>query len=170
MALSGTNFTLGAVATLSKSLNLPGSGASSTLLYNQTYPFEDGTADSQADMIWYDERTIAPSANDDLDLNGVLLDSLGQNFNIVRVRGILVTALATNVGEIRVGNAASAAFFTWTNLATSYVVVHPGGAFMLLAPQDGYVVTATTADKLRVANPDGANSVTYDIVVLGCSA
>ena len=51
--------------------------------------------------------------------------------------------------------------------------IRPGGSLALIAGSGdatGYVVTAATADILRFTNGGAGSSVTYDVIIFGCSA
>ncbi len=133
--------------------------------------YGSGTAADQADLMFSDTRTIAASGTDDLDLAGVLANGLGGTLTFARVRALYVAAATGNTNNVVVGGAASNQFATAFGAATDKVVVRPGG-ILLLANRDttGYAVTAGTGDLLRIANSGSGTSVTFDIVILGCSA
>ena len=131
----------------------------------------DGTGLGQADRIFHDRRTLAASANEDLDLAGVLTDAFGAVITFARIKALLIAADPGNTNNVIVGNAAANGFVSWVGAATHTVTVRPGG-LLLLAASDvtGYTVTAATADLLRVANSGAGTSVTYDVVLIGASA
>ena len=133
-----------------------------------------GTAAGQADRIFSDTRTLAASANEDLDLaGGGLTDAFGAALTFVKVKGMLIVAAAGNTNNVIVGGAASAQFLTWVGAGTHTVTVRPGGVLLLAcgdADLNAYGVTATTGDLLRIANSSSGTSVTYDIIVWGTSA
>lgn len=132
-----------------------------------------GTGAGQADRIFHDTRTLAPSATEDLDLAGVLADALGVTITLARVKGLIVAAAAANVNDVLVGGAAATQFLSWVGGATHQVRVRPGAAFALLVGQAdavGYVTAAGASDFLRVGNSAAGTSVTYDIYVIGASA
>lgn len=140
---------------------------------NWTVSFADGVAAGQANRVWADTRTIAASGTDDIDLSGALLDAFGAADVFVKVKTIVVTAAAGNTNNVVVGGAASAQFGSIFGDVTDKVVVRPGGVFALSVGSgdlNGYAVTATTADILRVANSGAGTSVTYDILVIGTAS
>jgi hypothetical protein len=133
----------------------------------------DGTAAGKADLTYHATRTIAPSANDDLDLAGVLTDAFGATLTFARIKSLTIVAAAANVNNVVVGGGASNPVTSFMSGTTPAVIVRPGTAFHLQtgsADATGYVVTAATADILRVTNGGAGASVTYDIVIVGCSA
>lgn len=169
--------------TLSSLVSVNVQGAQSTALdlgnaaftLQKTYStsYANGTAAGQADKLFSDTRTLVASANEDLDLNGVLADALGVTLSLARVRAIMIAAAAGNTNNVVVGGAASNGFVSPFGGATHQVNVRPGGFLVLatgLADATGYVVTAATGDLLRITNGGAGTPVTYDIVVLGASA
>lgn len=128
-----------------------------------------GAVAGVADKMFFDRRTLAPSATEDLDLAGVLLDSFGAAITFARVKGIFVSAVAANTNNVVVGAASANQWVTLLN-ATGTVTLRPGasfGAFAGVADAAGYAVTGGTGDLLKVANSAAGTSVDYDIVVIG---
>lgn len=159
---------VGVDATQTGTIDLGGKSSSASLNYSVS--FTDGVAAGKADRVWQDTRTIAASGTDDIDLSGPLLDAFGSADVFAKVKTIVVSAAAGNTNNVVVGGAASAQFGSIFGDVTDKVVVRPGGVFALsvgAADLNGYAVTATTADILRVANSGAGTSVTYDIIVIG---
>lgn len=159
-----------AVANLTNELDLGEASAPLTRTYRSV--FDNGTGAGQADKVFHDQRTLAASATEDLDLAGVLTDPLGAALTFARIRGLVVAAAAANTNNVVVGNASSNA---WAALlgATGTVVLRPGAVLALAvgeADAAGYAVTAGTGDLLKVANSAGGTSVTYDLIIIGASA
>src|SRR5688572_29561037 len=65
-----------------------------------TLALTSGTGADQADKVFYAQRTITASANDDLDLAGVLTDPLGGTLTFVKVKAILIVAAAGNTNNV----------------------------------------------------------------------
>jgi hypothetical protein len=130
----------------------------------------NGTGAGQIDKLWADTRTT--SGNDDLDVNGAAItDEFGGALAFARVKFLFVKAADANVGNVLVGAAAANGLISPFGSATDKLVLRPGAAALVAAGSadaTGYVSTAATADILRVAASTG--SVTYDIVIGGCSA
>jgi hypothetical protein len=137
------------------------------LTYKYQQDFADGTGDDQAKSRWTDQRTIAASGTDDLDLAGSLLDDYGNVITFTNVKVIMVRAADANTNDVVVGGAAANQFFTFLNAATDKIKIKPGGILVLVAPNTGYAVTAATGDILRIANGGAGTSVTYDIEIVG---
>ena len=140
------------------------------------YTTADGTAAGQADIIWMDERTVTTGANDDIDL-APIVNAIGGSQTPVEIVGIIVinapksgAANTTNL-TIGVGTApVTPAFLGGTTPTVG--PIRPGGVFAIWNSENaaGFgVVTATSADILRIANSAGA-SATYQIAFVGRSA
>lgn len=137
-----------------------------------TVDLTDGAGAGQANRLWADTRTLAASANEDLDLAGALVDALGGPFSLARVKGIVVAAAAGNTNNVVVGAASSNAWATLLG-ATHTVTLRPGAVFAALAGEDdatGWAVTAGTGDLLRVANSAGGSAVSYDVAIIGAAS
>jgi hypothetical protein len=138
-----------------------------------TVNLTDGTAAGQANRIFHDTRTLAASANEDLDLAGVLTDAFGASLTFARIKGLIVAASAANANNVIVGGAASNQFVSWVGAGTHTLTVRPGGVLALMAgaaDATGYAVTAGTGDLLRIANSGAGTSVSYDVILVGCSS
>lgn len=114
----------------------------------------------------------------DIDLAGSVTDVFGTTITMARIKAIMIFAYAANINSVVVGGGATApittCFFDYvaTALAQPAMKIRPGGLLLLAAPQAvAYVVTATTADKLQIANgdEDGSTSVSADVVIIGAS-
>lgn len=139
-----------------------------TLQYSIVQAFGDGTGADQAQKLWTDQRTLAASATEDLDLAGGVSDVFGNVLTFTKVKALVIKAAAGNTNNVLVGGASSNGFITPFGGATHTVTVRPGGTLVLIAPDaTGYAVTAGTGDLLKIANSAGSTGVTYDITVIG---
>ncbi len=137
---------------------------------SQNLNFLDGTGAGQVDRMFSDQRSLAASATEDLDLAGSLTDSFGLAVTFARVKLILVRAAAANTNNVNVSRAAANGVPLFLAAGDGFPV-HPGGAFMWVAPgATGVPVTAGTADLLTFTNGGAGTAVTYDVVILGASA
>lgn len=144
------------------------------------FPLLTGVGANQADKLYTTQITRTHgSPTGDIDLAGTVTDPLGQTVTLARIKAIIVSAAAANVNSVVVGGGATAPVTTVlfdyvaTALAQPAIKVRPGGLFMLVAPAaTAYAITATTADKLQIANgdEDGTTSVTCDVYIIGASA
>lgn len=147
--------------------------AQAQLAKSYTVDLANGTAAGQADRIFHDTRTLAASATEDIDLAGVLLDGLGSTLTFARIKGLIIAAAAGNTNNVIVGGASATQFVSWVGAATHTVTVRPGAVLALFAgaaDATGYVTAAGSTDLLKIANSAAGTSVTYDLVVIGCSA
>lgn len=170
MALT-TSVSIGVIASLTNVADL-GVVPTAKLDYNTALKLATGTAAGQADKLWFDTRTLAASATEDLDLAGVLTDAFGAVVTFARIKGLVVVAAAGNSNNVVLGAAAAN---PWTALlgATGTLTVRPGAGvwvFAGAADATGYAVVAGTGDILKVANSAGGTAVTYDIALIGASA
>jgi hypothetical protein len=129
-----------------------------------------GTGNSQCDLEYIAQRTLAASANEDLDLAGALADPFGTTLTFVKVRGIYIKAASGNTNSVIIKPAASNGFTGPFGAAAHTITLPPGGVFLVTAPVAGWAVTAGTGDKINIANSAGSTTVTYDIHVIGASA
>lgn len=132
---------------------------------------ESGAGIGLADRVFHDTRTLAASATEDLDLAAVLADVFGATLTFARVKGLFVSASAANTNNVVIGAGTN----PWATLlnSTGTVALRPGAAaafFAGAADAVGYAVTAATGDILKVTNSAGSTTVTYDVVIVGCSA
>lgn len=137
-----------------------------TIDYQKT--IESGTGADQADIVWSDTRTV--TGVDDLDLRGVLASALASGLALARVKGIMIRNKSTTAGYLlTVGNDAAGAFVGLFFAVGDRIKVQPGGMFAWYAPQaaDTMTTTATTADVLQIDS--GANTVTYEILLIGAT-
>lgn len=135
-----------------------------------------GTGAGQADLSWYDERTLLASATEDLDVVGSLTDTFGDTFSPARIKAIAVLAEplsgSANVNNVVLGGASAT---QWAALlgTTGTVTLRPGALFVACAgaaDATGYVCAAGSTDLLKVANSSSGSSVTYQIAIIGASA
>lgn len=167
-----SSLTLAIAARLGQTLDL--AEAKSSL--NKTYAVghTTGTGAGQADALWHDQRTLAPSGSEDLDLAGALAGILGGTAVFARVKGLIVAAAAGNVNNVVVGaNVVNgwASLIGPTGASGGTVTLKPGAFFAAgCADAAGWSVTAATNDLLHVTNSGGVTPVTYDVVIIGATA
>lgn len=160
------------------SVKLNGTYTGTNDLGTPTFPFlvtglnrlTAGTGANKADKLFSDQRTLAASATENLDLAGVLSDPFGVILTFAKVKAIYVHASSANTNSVCVGGHATAAFTGPFSDATDIVCIPPGGTLLVSAPSAGWTVTATTADLLKIANSGGTTGVTYDVVIIGATA
>jgi len=137
-----------------------------------------GSGDNAVDEIWHDRRTLAASANEDLDLAGVLKNARNQTVTFAKVKYMLVIntsdvvttghGVATDA-QMEVGGAAATQFLGPFKDATDKIVLEVGDCFLVTCKKAGWTVTGGSVDSLRITNTDGADALQYDIVLIGTS-
>lgn len=163
-----TNIKVDLTANETGSLDLAQRSANHSLSFAKQ--LVSGTGNGQADVIWSDTRTLAASANEDLDLAGTLAGAFG-NSVFVRVKALIVTADAGNTNNVVVGGAAATQWVGPFGAATHTLAIQPGNGFCITASgATGWAVGAGASDLLRIANSGAGTPVTYSIVVVGASA
>jgi len=169
--------TIALSATAQKAIDLATPEAKTSL--KRVIDLAFGAGAGQADLIWWDRRTVAKDTADDLDLAAVLVDGFGETLSFANVKAIvLINRSDEAIGdheatdaEVQVGGAASAEFQGPFAAADDAIIVPAGGAFAIINPgADGWAVTATTHDILGVTNLDADDEAVYDIVIVGESA
>jgi hypothetical protein len=136
-----------------------------------TLALTSGTGADQADKVFWGQRTITASSNDDIDLAGVLTDPYGATMTFVKVKAILIVAAAANTNNVVVGAAAATQFVGPFGANTHTISIGPGDMFLITRrAAAGWAVGAGSTDFLRIANSAGGTSVVYDIFIVGTSA
>jgi hypothetical protein len=126
--------------------------------------FADGNGSEEAEAWWHDERTVAATTADNIDLAGSLTGPFGVTVTALKIKWIIL-AIDTPDGikTIRVGpRGVSNAFqgpWGGTGATVYQDVTHH---LPLFEPFTGWTVTAGTGDILGIYNPS-AVSVTYRI-------
>lgn len=136
----------------------------------KTFQWASGVTANSADLLFSDERTLAASATEDLDLAGVLTNAFGATVTMAEVVGIIVLADAANTNDVVLGAALAAVPLFGGTSGTH--AVKPGGIFVAVAPNAAGLLTvgAGATDVLKVANSSSGTAVTYKIMVFGRSA
>lgn len=144
--------------------------------YNPKFRFKqvytNGDGDDQINWVWADRRTVTvATANDDLDLAGVLVDVFGNTITAATLKVLFIANLATTSGEdLAIGAAGTnpiTDLFEGSN--TAQLTLGPAGKFLAENPHDGYAITAGSADTLRIAHAGAAGDISFDILLGGTS-
>lgn len=134
-----------------------------------TYAFESGTGDGQIDAWWHDERTLAATTNDDLDIRGGTASAFGDLvLSFAKVKLVVINInTPTSAKYLRVGPQGVAnAFQGWHGGVAAGNYDEFYHSFVMFSPYAGWPVTAGTGDILRIYNPT-ASSITYQILLAG---
>ncbi|MET8150250.1 hypothetical protein ACIBSW_13165 [Actinoplanes sp. NPDC049668] len=130
----------------------------------------NGTGANAADILFHDQRTLAASATENLDLAGSLAGPFGASMVFAEVRAVMVKAAAANTNNVNVIREGTNGVPLFLALGDG-IPVPPGGVFAWACGADAKVaVTASTGDLLTFTNSSGSTSVTYDVFIVGTSA
>lgn len=164
-----TNVTVQLAATYKNLLDL--GTPTDTFLKKTLIELANGTGAQSADLMFHDQRTLAASGTENLDLAGSLANPLtGATMTFVEVRAVIVTAASTNTNNVVVSRPASNGVPLFS-AASDAIPVPPGGVFAWACGADGAVtVTAGTGDIITVTNSAAGTSVTYDVIIVGTSS
>lgn len=125
----------------------------------------NGTGANQAQQHWSDIRTLA-GTSETLDLAGALTNAFGSTVTFATLRAIIIRNLSSTAGhDLIVGGAAAPIAGLFGDAASDKLKIRAGGTLVLLAPLDGYTITATSADGLKLDS--GANTFNYEIILIG---
>jgi hypothetical protein len=128
--------------------------------------FSAGTAAiSQANLLYFEERTLAASTGEDLDLAGSLQDPLGSTIAAAELVALVIVAAAGNTNDVQLTRPASNGVPIFL-AAGDGVAIGPGD-FFALTSRKGIAVTAATGDLVHLLNGAAGTSVTYTILALG---
>ena len=136
--------------------------------------FQHGTGSGQCDLYVCQQRTLNAGASETLNLfDGSLVGSAGEATGFATVKAVVVCLIANPDGStagssVTVGNAASNGNQFWFGAATHTATVYRSGAAFQQGDPAGKTVDATHCN-LKVANNDGANKVTYQLLIAGVS-
>ena len=130
----------------------------------------DGTSADQSDRCGFDERTIAASTSEDLDLQTITAPSSGAALGLEELRSITIKAATGNGDNITVGPGASNGFTGFLADASDRLILAPGTTFTLVCPQDGKYDVSSSNKVLSVTNSSSSVSATYTILLIGTSA
>lgn len=132
--------------------------------------FTHGTGNSQANLWYLAQRTLAATTFDLIDLAGSLTGYNGATLTFTKLKRAYISIVSPDgTKSLRVGpqNQSNAAALGWGG--TGATVYHTTLTdFELIHPYGGWTITAGTGDIFPVYNP-GAGDVTYAIWFLGLS-
>lgn len=130
----------------------------------------DGVGLDQGDLLWFDQdRTLAGSTSEDLDVAGVLSDAYSDVFTAVKIKLLYFHNKSVVAGDILELGGGSNPLLLWKD-GSDIDPVGPGGRRFMWEPSlAGKTVTAGTGDVLKVNNIS-SNSIDYDIAIVGTSA
>ena len=139
--------------------------------------FGSGTTANNANLLFVDERSVAASTSDPLDLAGVLSDAMGTTFAAAEIVAILVInapispSNAANTSNLTVGGGTNPVVGYLGGTTPTIGPIRPGGMVLLANPDASGLatVTAGTGDILNIANGSGGTAV-YQVAILARTA
>lgn len=144
-------------ANLASSVDSTDYGGSLTFLHSEK--------PSDASILFHNTYTITSATDLDLDLSGSLTTGLGTTVNFTKIYMIAIVNLSTSSGQnVILGGGGN--FHSWAGAQSHEVKIGPKGLFILNSPVDGYTVTNSSADILRLRNT-GLTSVQTRIALIG---
>jgi len=167
MAYDNVTATITALLSLSGTKNAT-FGDNVVIPFNQkpstAYAFGSGA--KQISTFYRAARTLAGSANEDLDLAGGLTDDNGATITFTEVKALYIENTSA-IDTLTVGAAASNALASLFG-ATTHTLKIPPKTKLLLWSEDatGYAVVAGTGDLLRITNGSGGSTI-YNILIAG---
>ena len=141
--------------------------AKDSFVFGKVFSLINGVGAGKAETIWHDERQLAASANEELDMSGVLTGSFGVVKAFTKIKMIMVYASPDNTNNVLVGGAASNGL-VFGSLAADKLIIKPGSMFTLLDNSSaGIPVVAGTGDLLKIENSSSGSVVDYTIAIVG---
>jgi hypothetical protein len=129
----------------------------------------DGSASNQAHQIYYNTYTTATTANNDLDLTSLSQTVFGGTLTVTFSKLSLIwiaNANAVSLDRVVLLASATNGFAAWGNgVTTSAAVCGPSSNLQLSNFYDPWTVDGT--HKILRINVPGANSVTYNVILIG---
>lgn len=130
----------------------------------------NGTEADQANIVWYDTRTLA-ATSEQLDFAGGVTDAFGDALTFATIKLLLIRNKNTTTAHTLVigGGTTNPMTTIFGSTATNCTeTIGPSGWTDKHNPIDGFAVTGGSADTLKL--DAGTNTVVYDIIVLGATA
>lgn len=143
--------------------------ATDPLVISLTRTITFGATDGKSDLIWHDERDLAATTAEELDLAGSLTNAFGDTLTFAKIDAIMFKNTSSLAATLEIGPPAANGLALPWKAADDKLLFEPGGGMWLLAAPAGWAVTAATGDLLEVENVDGVASV-YEIAFVGRSA
>lgn len=123
------------------------------------YGFQDGTGQNQLGSVRQDLDGSLATTSTTMDLDGVT-DFTGATMSDTNNVKFMCIKHESDAGELVIGGGD---FATWVSDPTDKIKIKPRGLFLLVAPLDGYAVTASTGDVLAIESTGG--TVAYKTIV-----
>ena len=138
----------------------------------QTQSIDSTAGTITCNLLYQVEGTLIANATDNIDLDSVLYDYWHGALDYDEVYAIYFrnTTVGATAGNSVIAIGANATPFPWCfgNPAACIINVAPGGFILSNCGVDaGWAVGAGATDILDIDNTDGANSATYELIIIG---
>jgi hypothetical protein len=166
VCLIGDTLTGGVTLTLDSDL-IPSSGwgsARERINYTISRQFTSGTGAAAIDTVFTGKRELASGASESLDLVGGVTDGLGRAVTFGHVKALAIENLGTTT--ITLGSGSLPILFL--DGATNTATIHASGTVLFLAPNAGYLASASLYENIHVEAAAGGTA-TYRIWAIGTS-
>lgn len=136
----------------------------------------NGTGLNQANKIFQDTVSLAGSTAQTYDLDGSLAGPLGETVTFSRIMAIAVQRTDTPTATTQDENLTIGGDWILTKyllpgadtLSAVTIPIRPGGIWFVTAPDStGIAITASTGDQITFTNASSADTVNFNIVILG---
>lgn len=133
----------------------------------------NGSGGQAVQTMYYDQRSLAGGANEDIDLK-TDLDGNNVALAMVEARVFIIQCPGTNSNGIQMTPSTVDGWDTFLSASGAtddpQITVQPGATVILIAPKDGSYAVAASNDSVNFLNLDGAGANTYTLMVLGTQA
>ena len=114
------------------------------------------------------EFTLAASGTQDIDLNGVLLQSDGTTMDLISCGGIIMAVDDTG-GDVSLTSKAANGVAGFSTGPSEGILVYPNGINVWVCPEE-IAITAGTADLLVATEIGGALGATCQVLIWGSTS
>ncbi|AMV18259.1 hypothetical protein [Planctomyces sp. SH-PL14] len=124
---------------------------------------------SDANLLYTNGFAIPTANSQSLDLSGSLLDALGVSCVFAKVYAVEIVNLSTTTGQnIQIGGDTN--HVPLFGAPADYLTIGPNGVFLAANCLDGWTVTASTGDVIKIANSAGGQTINVAVAILGKTA
>lgn len=151
--------------------------ASCSISPTQAIAFSFGTGTGQCDQVWSDQRSLAPSASERLDISNdnqgthvALTNPFGDVVDFTKIAGIFIRN-TSSAASISVGGDSTYDLTTLFGANGDKVNIGPGGYMLISQGNSGSTYYAVAGSEvLQINNNDGTYTANYEITIWGVSA
>lgn len=130
-------------------------GAYQNVDYDRSWKFTDGTAANQIGAVWNDDTRNLNNTTETLDLDALPSAVSGAGNDANNVKFLLVENLSTTAGQdVTIGGGDWLGPFAD---ASDKIKARASGLVLVIAPLDGFGITASTGDGLLMATSADVN-------------